>query len=429
MFKSYIQKKLEKRVQQYLQKHPEIKLVVVTGSVGKTTTKNAIATILSEQFRVRMRNDNHNTGLSAPVAMLGIDFPVGRVKSVWAWLAVLRAAKRRVKEPADVDVIVQELGTDRPGEIAHFGTYLRPAIAVVTAVTPEHMEFFGTIETVAKEELEAANFSEIGIINRDDIDGRFAEFITDSAIDTYGTTNAAEYYFETGDTLSLDGYKGKFNAPELPSPLTTTLHVLGEHSMRPVTAAMTVACKLGMLPEMISRGAAKVRAVHGRMNVLEGANNSLLIDDTYNSSPAAVTAALQTLYSLDAPQRIAILGDMNELGAVSADEHRKLGEFCDPALLAWVITVGKQAETYLAPAARARGCQVKTFMSPIDAGAFARKVLEEGAVVLAKGSQGGIYTEEALKILLRRTEDDRQLVRQSPEWMKTKQDYFDTLSG
>jgi hypothetical protein len=68
-------------------------------------------------------------------------------------------------------------------------------------------------------------------------------------------------------------------------------------------------------------------------------------------------------------------------------------------------------------------------MSPIDAGAFARKVLEEGAVVLAKGSQGGIYTEEALKILLRRTEDDRQLVRQSPEWMKTKQDYFDTLSG
>jgi len=427
MFKSYIQKKLEKRVKEYLQRHPEVKLVVVTGSVGKTTTKNAIATILSEQFRVRMRNDNHNTELSAPVAILGIDFPVGKVKSVWAWLAVLRAAKKRVKQPADVDIIVQELGTDRPGEIAHFGTYLHPAIAVVTAVTPEHMEFFGTIETVAQEELEAANFSEIGIINRDDIDGRFAEFITDSAIDTYGTTSAAEYYFETGDTLSLDGYKGKFNAPELSSPLTTTLHILGEHSMRPVIAAMAVACKLGLPPDVISRGAAKIRAVQGRMNLLDGARDSLLIDDTYNSSPAAASAALQTLYSLDVPQRIAVLGDMNELGAVSIDEHRKLGELCDPALLAWVITVGKQAEMYLAPAARARGCQVKSFMSPIDAGAFAHKVLEDKAAVLVKGSQGGIYTEEALKILLRRTEDDRHLVRQSPEWMRKKQDFFDQL--
>jgi len=427
MFKSYVQKKLELRVREYFAKHQDVKLVVVTGSVGKTSTKNAIATILSEQFRVRMHNGNHNTTLSAPVAMLGLEYPEN-VKSIWAWVTVLRAAKKRVQDPSDVDIVVQELGTDRIGEIAHFGAYLRPTIAVVTAVTPEHMEFFGTIEKVAEEELSAVNYSQIGIINRDDIDGRFANFITNGAIDTYGTTSAAEYRFESGDTLAIDGYKGKFTAPEFPSPLSTTLHILGEHSIRPIAGALAVGAKLGMLPDMLSRGAAKVRPLAGRMNLLRGLDNSLIIDDTYNSSPAAAIAALQTLYRIEAPQRIAILGDMNELGAISADEHRKLGEFCDPSLLAWVITVGDEAETHLAPAARARGCQVKSFKSAIDAGAFAHKVLEEGTVVLAKGSQGGIYLEEAVKILLHETHEDKELVRQSPQWITTKQRFFDTLA-
>ena len=428
MFKSYIQKKLEHYVKEYFAKHSEVKLVVVTGCVGKKKKKNAIATILSEQFRVRMENNNHNTELSAPVAMLGIEFPE-KVHSVWAWLAVLRAAKKRINNPTDVDVIVQELGTDRPGEIAHFGTYLRPDIAVVTAVTPEHMEFFGTIETVAQEELTVINYSQIGLINRDDIDGRFADFITNPNIDTYGTTNAAEYRFESGDTLSLDGYKGKFSAPELSAPLSTTLHVLGEHSMRPVVAAMAVGCKLGMTPDVLSRGAAKVRPVAGRMNLLRGLNNSLIIDDTYNSSPAAATAALQTLYSIDAPQRVAILGSMNELGATSADEHTKLGHYCDPSLLAWVITVGKDAKEYLAPAARARGCQVKSFDSPVEAGAFAHKMLEPQAIILAKGSQGGIFLEEAVKLLLHETQEDRGLVRQSPTWLQEKRKFFDSISS
>jgi UDP-N-acetylmuramoyl-tripeptide--D-alanyl-D-alanine ligase len=374
-----------------------------------------------------MHDGNHNTAISAPVAILGIGYPEN-VKSIWGWLAVLRAAKRRVNEPADVDVIVQELGTDRIGEIAHFGSYLRPAIGIVTAVTPEHMEFFGNIEAVAKEELAVINFSEIGLINRDDISGRFAEFITNVSIDTYGTTGAAEYRYETGDILSLDGYKGQFMAPELSSPLSTTLHVLGEHSIRPVAAALAVGCKLGMAPDVLSRGAAKVRPVPGRMRLLRGMNDSLLIDDTYNSSPAAAIAALQTLYRFEAPQRIAILGSMNELGVMSADEHRKLGEFCDPSLLAWVVTVGKEAEEYLAPAAKARGCQVKSFMSAVEAGAFVHKNMEEKAVILAKGSQGGVYLEEALKILLHETHEDHELVRQSPEWMHIKQNYFNSLS-
>ena len=426
MFKSFIQKKLETYVRQYFAVHPEIKLVAVSGSVGKTTTKTNIARLLSIRYRVRMLEGNHNTHMSAPLAILGIDYPE-KVRSIFAWLTVLRAAKLRVKQPADVDVIVQELGSDKPGDMAQFATYLRPAIGVITGVTPEHMEFFGSIEKVAEEELTTANFSQIALINRDDIDGRFANFLTNQAIDTYGTTSAAEYRFEIDDYTLENGYSGRVIAPELKEPVEAHVNVLGEHTLRPVMAAVATAIKLGLGPEDIVKGLAEIKPVAGRMNVLRGLENSTLIDDTYNSSPAAAAAAMQTLYSLQAPQRIAILGSMNELGTTSEEEHQKLGNLCDPNLLAWVITVGDEAEKYLAPYARARGCQVKSFKSALDAGAFAHSVLEENAVVLIKGSQGDIYLEEAVKILLHETSEDQALVRQSPAWIERKTAFFTSL--
>lgn len=427
MFKSQIQKKLEKYVKKYFLKHPEVKLVVVVGSVGKTTTKTNIATVLSQHYRVRMEDTNHNTHMSAPLGILGIEYPQ-KVHSIMAWLKVFLAARKRITQPTDVDVIVQELGTDRIGEIAHFGTYLRPTIAVVSGVTPEHMEYFGSIEKVAEEELAAANYSELALINREDIEGRFAEFITNPNLDTYGTTAAAEYRFETSDATPQDGYEGRVIAPELPDGVNVTLPIFGEHIIRPAMAAMAVGIKLGMPTEAIVRGLAAIRPVAGRMNILRGQQQSLLIDDTYNSSPAAASAALQTLYSIAAPQRIAILGSMNELGESSAREHEAIGAMCDPSLLAWVITIGDEAEKHLAPKAKANGCQVKSFTSAIDAGAFVHKVMEEGSAILAKGSQGNIYAEEAIKILLHDTSDDHHLVRQSEEWMKKKHEYFSKIA-
>lgn len=423
MFKKYIQKKLEKYVQKYFATHPDVKLVVVAGSVGKTSTKTAIATVLAKRYRVRLHEGNHNTGVSAPLAILGIDYP-GNIKSIGAWLSVFRAAKKRIKDPTDVDIVIQELGIDRVGDMAAFGTYLRPDIAVITGVTPEHMEFFGNIETVAKEELAVANFSKVAIINRDDTEGRFADFLTNAAIDTYGTTAAAEYRFEIQDFTLEAGYSGSLIAPEFNESMLTRIHLAGEHSLRPAIAAATVAIKLGMLPADVAAGVSDIRAVPGRMNVLRGRESTTIIDDSYNSSPAAASAALKTLYGIDAPQRIAILGSMNELGQDSAAEHKKIGDMCDPNLLAWVVTIGEEAETHLAPAARARGCQVKSFRTAIDAGAFVRSLLEEGAIILAKGSQGNIFIEEAVKVLLHDTHDDHKLVRQSPAWLKLKSDFF-----
>ena len=420
MLKNFIQKRLEKLAKKYLKKHKPT-LVVVTGSVGKTSTKIAIATVLSQHYRVRVHEGNHNTHMSVPLGILGVDYP-DNIRSFGEWSKVRKAAKQRIKQPKDTDVIVQELGTDTPGDIPHFGTYLQPDIAVVTAVSAEHMEFFKTVEAVAVEELSVAVFSKLTVINRDDISSEYAKYAETTDIDTYGTGGMAEYRFETSDN-SVKGYNGNFISPEF-GELAMALKLAGEQNIKAAVAAGLIAAKLGMTSQQIKEGMEKIRPVKGRMNILRGLERSTLIDDTYNSSPLAVEAALRTLYQIQSPQRIAILGSMNELGETSPQAHEQIGKLCDAGELAWVITIGEQAEKYLAPAARAKGCQVKSFHSPYDAGAFAHKVLEDNAIVLAKGSQNGVFAEEALKILLHSTEEEKELVRQTPAWLKIKQEQF-----
>lgn len=423
MFKNLIQKKLEKYVVKYLKAHPDVKVICVAGSVGKTSTKTAIATVLSQQYRVHMHEGNHNTEMSVPLALLGIEYP-GEIRSPLAWLSVFRAAKQKIKQPADVDIIIQELGTDKPGDIPSFGRYLRPDVGVITAVTPEHMEFFGTIDAVAAEELSLANFSQVVVINRDDIDGKYAQLLTNPNIDTYGTSGVAEYSFVDEDFTLEGGHKGYFTNPEFQDNIHATLQVLGEHNVRPVVGAVAVAIRFGMDPAAIVRGVEMIRPVPGRMNVLKGANGSTIIDDTYNSSPAAARMAIQTLVNLPAPQHIAILGSMNELGASSQYEHEQIGRMCTPELLDWVVTIGDEAAKYLAPVAQANGCTVKSFPDALSAGAYIHQYIEPGAVILAKGSEGGIFVEEAIKVILHSIDDNAKLVRQTPAWLEAKSQFF-----
>lgn len=423
MFKSFIQKKLESFVKLYFTNHPEVKLIVVTGSVGKTSAKLAIATILSEKFRVRAHEGNHNTFLSAPLAILGIEYPKN-IRNIFEWLAVFQAAKERIKSPSDVDFIVQELGSDRIGQVPHFGTYLKPDIAVVTAISAEHMEYFQTIDTVAKEELSVSNYSKLTFINREDIDGKYSEYITSPDIQTYGTTISAEYKFLINDYSAQNGYSGRMTLLELDEPFETNVKLLGEHTLRPVVVASAIAVKFGLTKDEIIAGIKRIKAVPGRMNLLNGVNQSIIIDDTYNSSPLAAQSAIRELYKLDANLKVVVLGSMNELGATSQAEHEELGKMCDPNQLAWVITVGKEANEYLAPSAKTRGCQVKSFTSAIEAGGFVNSIIEPGMTVLFKGSQGDIYLEEAVKVVLHDSKDESQLVRQSEKWMQIKNKFF-----
>lgn len=427
MFKKYIQSKLEQAVKKYFQKHPTVKLVVVVGSVGKTSTKVAIGTVLNEKFRVRLHEGNHNSELSAPLAILGIEFPED-IRKIRQWMAVFKAVRQRIKQPTDVDVIVQELGTDGIGQIPHFGTYLTPDIAVVTSVAPEHMEYFKTLDAVAAEELSAANFSKWALINRDDIAGAYAADIVNPNLNTYGTTDSAEYRFTSTDYTFEDGFTGSFVAPEWPIAVPVTLHLIGEHSTRAAVAAGAVGVKLGMTDAEISRGMAKITAVKGRMNILRGTDDTIIIDDSYNSSPLAVASAMRALYQMNVPQRIAVLGSMNELGDMTQQAHEEVARLCDSSQLSYVITVGELAEKFITPIARTNGCQVLNARSAIEAGGLVNKLLEPGGAALFKGSQGGIYLEEGIKVVLHSTDDEDQLVRQSPEWLEKKRKFFESLT-
>jgi len=121
-----------------------------------------------------------------------------------------------------------------------------------------------------------------------------------------------------------------------------------------------------------------------------------------------------------------LLGNMNELGNYSKAAHTEVGEYCDPKQLDLVITLGPDANTYLAPAARARGCKVQTCTTPYEAGEQLQQHIKDGAVVLAKGSQNKVFAEEAVKAILADPADAEHLVRQSPAWLKKKAANFKT---
>lgn len=426
MFSKYVQWRLEHYVKKYFKKHHPT-LIAVVGSVGKTTTKTAIGTVLSGRFRIQLEPGNHNTPLSVPLAIMGVKYPpVELLHKVSTWRQVFKAMKQRVKAPQGVDVIIQELGTDHPGDLATFERYLRPDITVVTSISPEHMENFpGGLTDVAKEELSIAAYSGLTIVNHDDVDGSFAPYADTTNLTDYGI-DGGEYRVEVTGGSPLQGYQVNFYAPDQPVA-STVLHLVGNHMLKSACAAFAIGVRMGVPLDELMEKLSQIRPVDGRMNPLAGRKGSVLIDDTYNSSPVAAIAALQTLYQIEAPQRIAILGTMNELGTYSAAAHQQVGQYCDPMLLDWVITIGDMANKFLAPTARKMGCQVRTFNDPLSAGTFAGQVLEEGAAVLIKGSQNQVYAEEATKVLLRDTNDKEHLVRQDDQWLKRKQDWYAEL--
>jgi UDP-N-acetylmuramoyl-tripeptide--D-alanyl-D-alanine ligase len=247
MFKKFIQLALEGRTKAYLKKH-QPKIVVVTGSVGKTSTKMAIATVLSEKYRVRLHEGNHNTPLSVPLAVMGVEYPEN-IRSFKEWWAVFGAINLRINQPDDAEVIVQELGTDSPGDIKAF-KYLRPDIAVITAVSPEHMEFFKELDAVAKEELSVAKWSKLTVINRDDIDEKYAKYADTTNIDTYGLGEKAEYRIVVESASPLDGRIGQLNTPEW-GEIPINLQLIGDHSIKAAAAAAT-----GRAPASRARSAA-----------------------------------------------------------------------------------------------------------------------------------------------------------------------------
>lgn len=408
---------LASQVRQLRQRH-EFQIVAIVGSVGKTSTKTAIAKALGAHKRVLWQEGNYNVDVTVPLVLFEHTLP--GLFNISAWVRIWRKNRQTIRRQTyGYDIVVLELGTDEPGQIEQFA-YLEPDIVVVTAIAPEHMEYFRTLDAVAEEELSALAFAGQALINIDDTDARYLD---DRDYVSYGLQPAATYY---ATKIKEKGLKGQSMELSLAGakPFTLSVPMLGLQGAKMTVAAAAVSHMLGLSDEDIKKGLKHVEAFAGRMRLLPGIKDATLVDDTYNASPLSVKAALDVIYATKAPQKIAILGSMNELGTYGPDAHREVGEHCDPKQLDLIVTIGHDANTYLAPIAKQKGCVVKTFKSPYAAGLYVKKKLKAHALVLAKGSQNLVFAEEALKQLLLDAHDATAMVRQSESWMDSKRRQF-----
>lgn len=398
-----------------LRQKNNFKIIGVVGSIGKTSTKLAIAKVLASHYRVRYQEGNYNDIVSVPLVFFGHQMP--SLWNVFSWLSIIFQNEVQIFFGYPFDLVVVELGTDGPGQIGQFRKYLKLDVSIITAITPEHMEFFGTIQNVAEEEWSVSYFSDLVYVNRD-LCPIVPENIDHQKVFFYGKDFGSLYKMENiirnKNGFDFDiYYEGK-------NMISLFYETVSEVSLYSVCAAVVVAQNLKIPEEKIKLALKSLTSFAGRMQKLEGKKSAVIIDDTYNASPEAMKLALDTLYDYPLPNKIAILGSMNELGESSNLEHQKVGEYCDPTKLNLVVTIGKQANQFLAPVAQKKGCVVYEAKDATDAGNFVLDKLSNETVVLVKGSQNGVFAEEALKPLLKNKSDYSKLVRQDKAWLSKK---------
>ena len=424
-------------------------IVAVVGSVGKTSTKDAIFSVLkdNESF-VRKSEKSMNTDIGLPLTIIGAP-NVGR--SLFAWLRNVRKGIGLILVKNDYPTcLVLEIGADHPGDIRKIAKWLSPNILVVTKIsrTPVHVEFFKSPEQLFEEKASLVGsvqakgtlvlFADDNkvLALRDRIKGKDVQvlsFGSDSAADL----NCSEpeiYYAENGDIKYPVGLKLRVNFGKDTSKDIIVKHVIGRTYIYPILAAAAVGKARGMSADDIIRALNDYEPPKGRMNIVRGMNDSVIIDDTYNSSPDAVLAALKTLNDVSMSvavsvypsnvmgshaRKIAVFGDMLELGKYSAEEHRKIGKEAAHTL-SILVTVGMRSTATMDEALKnglSKEC-VKHFDTAKEAAAYLPSIVQSGDIILVKGSQS-IRMERVVKALMKEPDKaDKVLVRQEREWLE-----------
>ncbi len=402
------------------------KIVAVTGSVGKTSTKDALYTMLSEFYHVRKTHKSYNSEIGIPLTILGCPNGWGNM-SIW-FQNILSGASLVLFKKEYPEYLVLEIGADRPGEIKEVMQWVHPDISVVTRIgdVPVHVEFYKSQAEVVKEKSELVRGVKPDgavILNADDKDVIGFKSLTTASCYTFGlsegTTVSASYiepYYEKGNIVAGTSFKVEINGNTMPVVLKG---VLGTQFAFPVLASFAVASALGLSPIKVAEAFRKPFAPPGRMNILPGINGSTLIDDTYNASPLAIEEASRTIQKTKADRRkIAVLGDMLELGKYSKEEHERIGKLASE-VFTYIFTVGLRAKGF-ADGALSVGFpeeKIKSFSSSEEAGEALKSFVEAGDLVYLKGSQG-IRMEKATKMLLEHPEKAGELlVRQEDEWL------------
>lgn len=416
--KKLVVKKLNNKVKKLLESQ-EISIVAVTGSIGKTTTKLAIGQVLGATRKVLYTQDSYNTDIGIPLSIFGLKVP-SQLWNVNAWQKIYRTIDEKIAK-YEYDTIVIELADDELAMMKRVLSVIHPQVGVISAVAPVHMQRLGNMQTVVNDNWQIAAHAETIIYNADYEPLRKKAFKSDTIGFglQYGNVQFKKVSRTKNGQLKAELKIGKHKK-------TIHTHMLGKQNLYSLLAAAAVADCLEMPFQAICFELSQIRPVVGRMNLLPAINDAQVIDDSYNASPDAVIAALETLDTYKG-RKIAILGSMNELGDHALDAHQRVG--VKAAKVADVlITIGASAERFMAPAAIHAGMQteqIKMFRTPYEAGHYVKSILQKGDTVLVKGSQDGVYAEEATRIILSPSVNAKDvLVRQSNVWKRRKKKSF-----
>ncbi len=401
--------------------NPEI--IAITGSNGKSTTKEAITVVLSQKFTVLTSYGNYNTELGVPLTILEQKVP----RFFIGWPIILLKSYLYTFRKNYYQKLVLELAADKPGDIEYLTSFIKPRVAVLTNIGPSHLELFKTVENIAKEKkilLEKTIDSGTLCLNKDDEKIRQMATGLPQKIIWYGMDDSADIWASNFEQ-NLIGIKFNINYKNDSLPIILR-NVLGQHFVYPILAAAAI----GLIYE-ISLGKAiyglkSLKLPPGRMNLIPGIADSIIIDDSYNANPSSMSAALSTLEELDKKKIIkgriiGVLGSMNELGDFEREGHKQVGEKA-AAILDYLITVGKAANQYLASKAIEAGLarnKIFKFEDSVSAGKFLKGFIKKDDIILAKGSQNNVRLEWAIEQIMAEPEKASELlVRQKSPWKK-----------
>lgn len=421
----FLVRQLERKVDQLINQH-DLTVITVTGTVGKTGSKVAIGQVLEAAGRkVCYSEDSYNTEIGMPLALYGLKTP-SRLTDPLAWRRIIQRITS-MNRAYPYDTVIVEVAEDERAMMTPWLARLSPRISIFTGASAAHMERFDSIEHLRDDAAWLASQAERCYYNAD------IELVREVMERKKG---AVGYGVDHGTIRLHDVKRGRTGLLQAELRIGKDRQVIktqfvARHSLSYILAAAAVAHELGVAFDQICKGLTKVQPVVGRMRLLAGVNDSRVLDDSYNSSPVAVKAALDTLIELTTPRdgrRIAVLGSMNELGEFASELHREVGVYAAEKRVDMLITVGKDAMNLLAPAAIEAGLaktQVKQFRTPYEAGHYLKNHVKAGDIVLVKGSQNGVFTEETSRILLSpELHPAKELVRQGANWKVRKKKSF-----
>ena len=403
-------------------------VIGITGSIGKTSTKEALSLVLSQKFRVRATYKNYNNEIGVPLTILGVNSPG---KNIFGWFFVFFKAFKLIifgdkKYP---EILILEMGIDRPGDLSYLCSLAKPKIGIVTSVSYSHIEFFGSLNEIKKEKevlIKTLDPKGSAILNYDNKLSREMKLSSRAKVITYGTEEGADlkaqdvnYNFDKGD-YELTGINFKFNFRGSIVPVFMK-NAISPGAVYAALAAAACGLELGLNLVDIAYSLRDFSLPRGRMNVLPGINSSFIIDDSYNSSPEACLSALDILGSIKIEKqakKYAVLGDMLEIGSFSEEGHRLVGEKVAEIKADYLITIGNQA-LGISHSAHGNGLEdtkLFNFNDTKEATKFIVDRVSHGDIILVKGSQGMRLEKIVKEIIAEKERASELLVRQGKEW-------------